>query len=331
MRFVYHYSYMQIRNAFSLILLMLMPFSILAQAIDNFRPYKNINSERYFRLNYENDFFSATDKYYTQGIHLELVAPWIKRFPVSKLLVHPHYSYIKYGIAFEHDGYTPSDYTVPQILYGDRPFAACLFLKTFQTAIDPKHKQRFSTALSTGIMGPAAGGGEMQTGIHRWLNDMAPHGWPNQIHNDAIVNYQVNYEKQLIAVSRFLSIDADAMARAGTLSDKINIGTTFMFGYFDSPFDTILASKKNLRIYAYEHAEINAVAYDATLQGGVFNKTSPYTISAKDVTPFVFQNRFGFVVVYRRFYLEYFQSLLSSEFSSGNYHVWGGVQVAFGL
>ena len=132
-------------------------------------------------------------------------------------------------------------------------------------------------------------------------------------------------------MGHFISVDADAMARAGTLSDKLNIGTTIIFGYFDSPFRNTSATAKNLRIYAYEHAAVNAVGYDATLEGGVFDKTSPYTISAKNVTPFVFENRFGFVVQYRRIWLEYFQSMLSNEFSTGNYHVWGGVQVAFRL
>ncbi len=302
-----------------------------AQAIDNTLSFKNIAAESYFRLNYENDFFSATDKYYTQGIHLELVAPCVRKFPVSKILVHPHFSDIKYGIALEHEGYTPSDYTVPYVLYGDRPFAACFFSKTFLIATDSARKQRFSTSVSTGVIGQAAGGAEMQTGIHRWLHDQTPYGWPNQIHNDAILNYQVDYEKQLISLGHFLSIDADAMARAGTLSDKVNAGTTIMFGYLDDPFSSIKANAKNLRVYAYEHAAVNLVGYDATLEGGVFNQTSPYTIRPKDVTSFVFENRFGFVVQYRRIWLEYFQSLLSNEFTTGNYHVWGGVQVAFGL
>ena len=103
----------------------------IAQAIDNTLSYKNINSDKYFRLNYENDFFSSTDKYYTQGIHLELVAPWVKQFPLSKTLIHPNFSYIRYGIGLEHEGYTPSSISDPHILYGDRPFAGCFFLKTF--------------------------------------------------------------------------------------------------------------------------------------------------------------------------------------------------------
>jgi lipid A 3-O-deacylase len=302
-----------------------------AQAIDNALSFKNINSDSYFRLNYENDFFSATDIYYTQGIHVELVAPWVRQFPMSRLLFAPHYSNVRYGIGLEHDGYTPTSISSDDILYGDRPFAACLFLKTFAIATDSVHHQRFSTAISTGVIGQAAGGAEMQTGIHRWLHDITPHGWQYQVHNDAIINYQADYEKQLAAVPKLFSLDASGMARAGTLSDKASGGFTLMFGYFDSPFLTETARKSNFRIYAYEHPEVDAVGYDATLQGGLFNQSSPYTIGSGNMERVTFGNRFGFVVVYRRLYLEYFQSYLSNEFKTGNYHVWGGVQIAFGL
>ncbi len=322
---------MPTRNTTITFLLSLLPFVGIGQVIDNTLSFKNINSDRYFRLNYENDFFSSTDKYYTQGINVELVAPWIKTFPLAKVLVHPKYDYIRYGLALAHEGYTPSDFSVPQILYGDRPFAACFFLKTFLIAIDSEKRQRFSTTLSTGVIGQAAGGMEMQTSIHRTLGDIMPHGWPNQVHNDAILNYQVNYEKQLMSLGHAFSLDADGIARAGTLSDKVALGLTIMMGYFDSPFLSGTATGSNFRIYAYEHPQVNAVGYDATLEGGVFNRTSPYTISAADVTPFTFENRFGFVIVYRRLYLEYFQSFISNEFKTGNFHVWGGLQVAVGI
>ena len=322
---------MQIRNTIISFFICLSPVLAVAQAMDNTLSYKNINSDRYFRLNYENDFFAATDKYYTQGIHLELVAPWVAKFPLSKILVHPAYGYKRYGIGLEHEGYTPTSISDPEIRPGDRPFAGCFFLKTFLIAIDTTKKQRFSTTLNTGVIGQAAGGMEMQTAIHRWLNNITPHGWPNQIHNDAILNYQVNYEKQLISAGKIFSLDASGMARIGTLSDKAGIGTTLMFGYFDAPFGSAVASGSNFRIYAYEHPGINFIGYDATMQGGLFDKTSPYTINAGDITPVTFENRFGFVVAYRRIYLEYFQSYLTNEFRTGNYHVWGGVQIALGL
>jgi len=313
------------------LLLSSLPFIAGAQEIDNTLSFKDINQDSYFRINYENDFFSATDKYYTQGINLELVAPWVKHFPLSKLLIHPKYSYIRYGIGGESNAYTPTNYSPSTILYGDRPFCATLFLKTFLIAIDSAKGRRFSTTLNTGVIGQAAGGMEMQTGIHRWLHDETPHGWPNQIHNDAVLNYQVDFEQRIVSAGHYFMLDGDAMGRVGTLSDKASFGITLMGGYFDSPFSRDIARGKNFRIYAYERPEVDIVGYDATLEGGVFNHTSPYTLSPKDIETFVLQNRFGFVVVYRRVYLEYFQSLIGSEFVHENYHVWGGIQIAFAL
>jgi lipid A 3-O-deacylase len=307
-------------------------FAARGQAIDNTLSFKNISNDKYLRFSYENDFFSATDIYYTWGMNAELVAPWVKDFPLSKVLFHPKYSYIRYGIGAEQDAYTPTDASASKILLGDRPFAASLFLKTFLIAINPEKKQRFSTTLSTGVIGPAAGGMAVQTTFHKVLPDnTVPEGWPNQIHNDVILNYQVDYEQQLISLGNVFSLDADGIARAGTLSDKAGVGTTMMLGYFDSPYQTVIAGKNHFRFYVYEHAQVNLIGYDATLQGGVFNRSSPYTIKASGITRVTLENRFGIAVNYRRVAVEYFQSYVSPEFNTGNYHVWGGVQLSFGL
>lgn len=302
-----------------------------AQEVNNLLSFKNINSDKYFRLNYENDYFSATDIYYTQGVSIEYVSPSLSRFPLSKLLFRPNYGYTRYGLGLEHDGYTPTSIGHDNILYGDRPFAATLTLKSFQISIDSGRRQRFSTMLSAGIIGPAAGGAEMQTGIHHALHNVIPHGWKYQIHNDVVINYEADYEKQLVSLGKFFSLDADAFARVGTLNDKASVGFTIMTGYFDSPFEPNIVKGKNFRLYAYDHPQLNIVGYDATLEGGLFNRSSPYIIEPSELDRFTFQNRFGFVLVYRRVYLEYFQSYLSREFKTGNYHVWGGVQIAFAL
>lgn len=322
---------MKVLKSFLRVVLYMYPAIAYTQAIDNTLSFKNINTDSYFRINYENDFFSATDIYYTQGIHMELVSPGMKKFILGKLLIHPAYGTIKYGIGAEHDAYTPTTIRSDDIQYGDRPFTACLFLKTFLIAIDEQNKQRFSTSMSTGLIGTGAGGKEMQTTIHGWLNGVHPHGWQYQLNNDVIGNYQVDYEKQILSYSKVFSIDADGMGRIGTLSDKAALGITIMSGYFDSPFSNTSADKHNFRMYAYEHPEIDVVGYDATLQGGVFNRTNLYVIDAGNISRIVLQNRFGFVIQYRRVYLEYFQSFLSHEFNTGNYHVWGGIQVACGL
>jgi len=63
-----------------------------AQAIDNTLSFRNINGDHYFRINYENDFFTGTDRDYTQGIYLEWVNASFCHFPLMKLLWKPGHS-----------------------------------------------------------------------------------------------------------------------------------------------------------------------------------------------------------------------------------------------
>ena len=302
-----------------------------AQAINNTLAYKNINSDAYFRFDLENDFFGFTDEYYTQGIDIELVAPWVRDFPLSKLLIHPREGYLRYGFTVEDNMYTPSTLSMDTILKNDRPYTSTLFLKTFAINVDTLRKQRFSTTLSTGMMGPSVLGKEMQTSLHRRLDNLIPHGWDNQLSNMFIVNYEADYEKELIIYRNILSVSGNAMARVGSLSDKVMLGATAMLGYFDSPYSNYYVRTNNMRIYGYVHPEMNVVGYDATMQGSPFKDKSSYTINAIDITRLVFSNRFGFVVTYKRLYLEYFQTIMSKEFDQGKVHTWGGIQLAFGM
>ncbi len=305
---------------------------VCGQAIDNTQSFKYINQDRYLRYNFENDYFAAADCYYTGGMNLEIIAPWISKIPLSRILVHGADSYVRYGIGLENEMYTPTDIRKSDILYGNRPYAACLFLKTFVMSVDTVKKQRYTSVLSTGIIGPAAGAMDIQSFVHKVLpHNTVPKGWANQVHNDIILNYEVTYEKQFISIGRLFSLDAGGMLRAGTLSDKAAIGVTAMGCYFDSPFSTDITAGINFRVYAYAHPQVDIVGYDATMEGGLFDHTSPYTISPRNIRRFVFQNRYGIVLTFHKVYVEYFQVFISSEFSTGGTHKWGGIQVAVAL
>ncbi|MCD6012755.1 MAG: lipid deacylase LpxR family protein [Flavipsychrobacter sp.] len=311
---------------------LLLALSVSGQAIDNTLSYKNINKDQYFRLSYENDYFSANDYYYTQGIALELVTPALNKSPLYKILIKPIYGYSRYSLSIEHNVYTPCSIRSHDIIYGERPFSACIFLKASRITIDTINKRRLSVSLTTGIIGPAAGAEELQAGVHRIMpHNTAPLGWSNQVQNDVILNYQVNFEKRLYSYGSFFELSGFCMARAGTLSDKITGGIVLQAGHFDSPYRHTKNRRKNFRLYAYEHQQVNVIAYDATLQGGLFNRKSPYTLGAAEIARGTFQNRYGIVLVYRGIYLEYFQSFITSEFRRGRDHRWGGIQIAVGL
>lgn len=305
--------------------------SLSAQRISNTAVYRDIHSPKYFRLHYENDYFSTSDLYYTQGVNVEYVHPAISKFFTSKLLVHAASKETKFGMSLEQEGYTPTSITHPEILVGDRPFTAALFFKIFSAINNPKKEERISSSLSVGLMGPAAGGEQIQEALHRLINYTLPEGWDNQISNALILNYELEYQRGIFSLDKYFSFMGRAGARAGTYNTKANVSTIIMAGYFEDPFTNFSKQEKKFQVYMYAEPMLNIVGYDATLQGGLFNDSSPYTISASDIQRLVFQGNAGIVFRINTVQLEYFQTYLSKEFRTGEDHVWGGIRIGWYL
>lgn len=305
----------------------LIPGLGVAQRIDNTASFREMGHVNVFHFHYDNDLFTATDYYYTQGYNFELVNPALRKNPLTKLLLKAPGSQVRYGLAFEHFGFTPTSIRSNAILVGDRPFAGVLLLKTFRLSIDSLRRVRVSSELSTGMVGPVALGGQIQAALHGLLNGDEPHGWQYQIANDVIVNYRLQYEKQLFAYRHALSVSATAQAQVGTFIDRLQTGVVVMAGRFDSPFHTPTQRRLPLRLYVYAQPLVSVVGYDATLQGGLFNRSSPYVLAADQLARTTFQANAGVVFGYKTLYLEYAQSWLSPEFKTGQSHRWGGVRI----
>lgn len=299
------------------------------QAIDNTASFRAMSTDRYVRLHYENDYFSTTDIYYTQGMNLEVMAPSFNKFPLSKLLIAAKEDQL-YGLALEHDAYTPTSISHSEILYGDRPFAAAFFLKSFAISSNREKHLRITSNLSLGVIGQASGAQWIQKTIHHWIGDTNPQGWNNQIQNDLVLNYEVGVEKNLLHAKNYFLINGFVNGRAGTLSDKLSTGTVLMIGKLNPVVTSIFAGakerKEKFNFHFYFQPLVSTVLYDATMQGGVFRK-SPYTLSFDEVNHFTFQGNAGLVFYIQSVYLEYFQSYITKEFKSGSDHHWGGVRI----
>jgi len=310
------------------LLLFFLPVLLFAQRIDNTAAFRNVSGGKYFRLHYDNDFWGKTDYYYTQGYQFEIVNSVFSKSPASKLLIRFKKSMVKYGLSFEHYGFTPTSIKSNEILNGDRPFAGVIMLKSFSISVDSIKKQRLTTTLSTGMIGPAAFAGKMQATIHRWTGDQNPQGWQNQIRNDVIINYELTHEKQLLYLPNIVSIHTKVLARIGTLSDKAQTGFTFTLGRFHSPFS--VPKDENLsdfQIYAYSQPLVNFIGYDASMQGGIFDRNSPYVLKSDEINRITFQNNFGIVASFWKLHAEYYRTFLTKEFKSGKQHLWGGVKI----
>ena len=301
-------------------------FSSLAfgQRIENTGAIRSLNGSSYVRLLYDNDVFTKTDTYYTQGYTIEWVSPILGKNPLTKTLIRFKNGTTRYGLAFDHYGFTPTSIESDEILYGDRPFASFLAIKTFSMSVDTIKKARISATLSLGMIGSVAFAEAMQRGIHSLINGIKPRGWQFQIQNDAAVTYELNYEKQLYAYKNVFIVNSNAQLRVGTLYNKATTGLTMMIGKIHSPFAT--QSVKPFQFYFYAQPLISVIGYDATLQGGLFTK-SPYTLPFDQLNHTTFQANAGLVLQYKKLHLEYAQSYLSQEFKSAGYHRWGGVRI----
>lgn len=322
---------MNLRLSLLLLSLPLSTFLATAQAVVNTQIERNIPSDNYIRLNYGNDYFTATDYYNTQNILLEYTHPKLGLSPIFHTLYHPETSEIIYGMAIEHNAYTPRKYERTEIQLGDRPFAGALFFKAFSIAKNITRNERITTSLSAGIVGQGAGAKQMQVFIHENTKNIIPQGWHNQVRNDVVLNYEMIYQRQLLAIDNFMCLSADAMGRVGTLSTKASVGLTIMAGYFQNPFATINIKGRKIQFFAYDHPEVSVVGYDATLQGGLLNKKSPYIIEAGDITRFTFRNNWGLALKIGKVHLEYYQSFITKEFNQGMDFRNGGIQIGWNL
>ncbi|NNE32912.1 MAG: lipid A deacylase LpxR family protein [Winogradskyella sp.] len=309
-------------------IVIVLPLGLIAQKIDNTSSYRNIENESYFRVHYDNDYFAATDENYTQGYSFEVVLPILVKNPINSIFYKPENSNFKFGISLEHIGYTPNDYVSESIQFGDRPFAAAIMIKNFMIAHHLEKQYRLSQSLSIGLIGPAAFGKEMQVEIHKATGNKIPRGWDNQIKNDIVLNYRIDYEKEIYQLNNRLTTSSNVTLQLGTLFTNASVGSNIALGVLHTKFNSSIYERK-FQIYTYAHPMVSIIGYDATLQGGLLNKASPYTISSGNIKRFTAQFSYGLVIKTKTLYFEYYRSTITKEFKSGASAKWGGIRIGF--
>jgi lipid A 3-O-deacylase len=288
--------------------------------------------ESYFNLNYDNDFFSATDRYYTQGIQVQFINRYIKYSPLSYALIPlGKRSKNYYGINMEQDCFTPKSIRYDSINYLERPFAATAFLSHMLTSLDAERKQLLQTQLDLGVLGPCARCEDEQKAIHKALVNIRPLGWEGQIAADYIVNYRAKYEKAMI-YSKYAELMSNVSLRAGTLYTDGSFGIHLRAGWMNPYFNNLGVAKsggRNFQFYVFAKVNARAVGYNATMQGGLINTKSIFVVPDKDISRLVYDGTAGIHIVIKQVQLEYSRSYITPEFIRGVDHGWG--RVAFTL
>jgi lipid A 3-O-deacylase len=234
-----------------------------------------------------------------------------------------------YGLALRQELFTPRDLEDDTIRAGDHPYAATLTLTQQRVVNRPEIGIRFTSGLRVGILGPAALGFFAQDIIHRITPSNPPKGWDYQVHNDVILNYDFMVDKEVLRddISIF---GVKGEGRLGTLHNDFSGGIWFRLELGQAYFEHLGPSPDNpFNLYFQMEGTGRLVVYDATLQGGIFNKTSPYVIPSESVNRLVGDINMSLVFEVRGHQLGLYQHLISSRFTDSGWHGWLGINYTY--
>jgi len=141
-----------------------------------------------FQLYIENDKWSGTDRYYTNGIKFGFgtdagTLASVLNAPSESLLrrITDGGGCVQLGVFFGQNMYTPRRITVADPQLQDRPWAAWLYVGGVAQRVEQAKLQ--TVEIDIGVVGPAALGRQVQTEWHKLIGADQPRGWGNQIPN----------------------------------------------------------------------------------------------------------------------------------------------------
>jgi len=246
-----------------------------------------------FQIYIENDKWTGTDQYYTNGFKLGFgtdagtLADWLNAPSESVLRrITDGTGCVQLGIFFGQNLYTPRRITVAAPQPNDRPWAAWLYVGGVAQRVEKDKLQ--TVEIDVGMVGPAALGRQVQTEWHQLIGVDRPVGWGNQIPNQPGVLVAF-LEKRKYAYGN-VEFVPHAGASVGNVMTLARTGGIVRWGRNMSGFgpDTIepggamlQASRiqaereggRSYEWYAFVGADARAVAYNIFLDGPWFRES----------------------------------------------------------
>lgn len=268
----------------------------------------------------DNDFYvSKKDRYYTNGnqFYYRHAIQNVKKEITQKKII--------FELTSGQQIYNPFFAKAPNPATHDRPFAAFLYvgssLSWFYT-----NEKIVKLSARMGTIGPNALGEEIQKGYHKMLKVFTPQGWEYQLKNEIGLNLSADYNRLCYRnTSKHLDITGLSSAMLGNTFSGANVGMLLRWGrcnplYQSLSFNSLIGSQANgpnplpSEYFIFLRPQINFVAYNATIQGGMFiNDKGLVTFGAK---PFVFVQEVGAGFSSKRWTINFVYTLKSNEVKS---------------
>ncbi|EHQ29912.1 lipid A deacylase LpxR family protein [Mucilaginibacter paludis] len=249
---------------------------LLSTAFAQTKTYKN---EAGFQTDNDGILAQGSDRYYTAGDFFF--------FHHALKINHPDSSKLEnkvLGFEIGQKIFTPQTafLDMPNAeRYIDRPFAGYLY---FGTTLNLLYKNESNLKLQgqLGFIGQYSYGKQIQEFIHRTLGFYKPAGWQYQVQNDFEVNLSAEYNR-LLARGSSVDLTFNSNAALGTGFTNAGTGVTARFGKFNQLFNSISTGSTVSRsgkskplndgeFFFYLKPSISFIAYNATIQGSMFEK-----------------------------------------------------------
>lgn len=258
----------------------------------------------------DNDLYTSpiNDQYYTNGI--EIIYRYLgtsKKEKVAKKITE---------FRLGHYIYNPQSVRAEDINVNDRPFAGYLFaeagINTFY-----KNESVLKLNFQGGVVGPESHAEEFQKGLHKLFGYPTVQGWQHQITTTIAAQAQAVYSHKILSGRFHEKVDFH-------LQGELNAGTIWMSAIagpmarislkgallplYDSALHNAALNhnkevyKEQRELFLYINPMLNYQAYDATIEGSMFNNTSPVTFP---LIPFRFNAEVGIKYRYNNWTYSY--------------------------
>lgn len=193
----------------------------------------------------ENDLFTGTDRYYTNGVRFAYLTSEQKAPDfVRKLVQHLPFSgkrNYRISMAFGQNMYVPSSIEVADPSPDDRPYAGWLY---GSVGLISDSGQVLRTALLTvGMVGPSSHAEQTQKFVHRVVGSPKPLGWDYQLKDEpgVILTMEQKWRSLYgISTAHLRGLEMDVTPHVGVNLGNVHtdatLGATFRIG-FDLPAD----------------------------------------------------------------------------------------------
>lgn len=278
----------------------------------------------------ENDYFTGTDRNYTNGVRFSYVSGEKEPEGVSSVLAKyvlgaDQDSRIRRGFAIGQSIFTPRDITISTPLPDQHPYAGWLYGEYM--IVVQKDDVVDQVTIQAGVIGPDAGGEFVQNHWHALIGGDKAEGWDNQIGNEPGLVVSYDHRRRALLEMKNSRIGVDITPTygfsLGNIQTNARAGLTLRFGedlksdYGPPRIRPALAGSgyfvpadDGFSWYFYAGAEARAVAYDAFLDGRMFHDGDPYV----DSKVFVGDFQAGLVTQIRHVQIAYTYVVRTEEF-----------------